>query len=259
MAVQDPVLLNGWWVYLRDSMGSTHLNPSTKQIHNAYRFRSQMKNYGWSDLAIAGMLGNIQHESGLTTGAVQKWSICPNNAESLSDVPNSWMINNYFNSSDHSERGYGIGLIQWDSYTVNATPNGPALVSYAIRNNQEWYNGDIQTSRLEYEWQHDTTGGQIPVPATGQTYSWWTVHRWGGVDWTYAMFKNASGITPSLAADIFRAGRERGGDESIQIRRDNAEYWYQYFIDHPVAEPPAWLLFGMKNKRKVIKNVKYRC
>lgn len=256
MAVQDPVLLNGWWVYLRDSMGSTHLNPSTKQIHNAYRFRSQMKNYGWSDLAIAGMLGNIQHESGLTTGAVQKWSICPNNAESLSDVPNSWMINYYFNPSDHSERGYGIGLIQWDSYTVNANPNGPALVSYAIRNNQEWYNGDVQTSRLEYEWQHDRTGGNVPVPATGQTYSWWTVHRWGGVDWTYAMFKNASGITPSLAADIFRAGRERGGDESIQIRRDNAEFWYQYFIDHPTNFKP-WLY--MFNKRKVTFNVKRWC
>lgn len=258
MAVQSPELVNGWWVYLRDSMGSTHLNPSSKQIHNAYRFRSQMLAYGWSDLAIAGMLGNIQHESGLTTGAIQKYWICPNSGESLSDVPNTWMINNYFNPNDHSDRGYGIGLIQWDSYTNIATPNGPALVSYAIRQNMEWYNGDAQTSRLEYEYQHDSTGGQIPVPATGQTYSWWTVNRWQGVLWTYSMFKIADRITPSLAADIFRAGRERGGDESIQIRRDNAEFWYQYFIDHPTQAPDPWLLFAMKNKRAVIKNVRIR-
>lgn len=261
MAVQAPVLINNWWVYLRDSMGSTHLNPSAKQIHNAYRFRSQMLAYGWTEKAIAGMLGNIQHESGLTTGAIQKYGICPNSGESLSDVPNSWMINNYFNPNNVSERGYGIGLIQWDSYTNIATPNGPALVSYAIRNNTQWYDGDVQTSRLEYEYQHDTTGGQIPVPATGQTYSWWTVHRWQGVDWTYSMFKLTSDwITPSLAADIFRAGRERGGDESIQIRRDNAEYWYAYFQQYPTAPPePFILLMAHKNnERKVLKNVKIR-
>lgn len=255
MAVQNPVLLDGWWVYLR-VMGSPHLNPSDKQINNAQKFRSQMLSYGWSDLAIAGMLGNIQHESGISPGALQKWSICPNNAESISDVPNSWMINYYFNPSNTSERGYGIGLIQWDSYTNIANPNGPALVSYAMRNNKEWYIGDVQTSRLEYEYQHDRTGGNIPVPSTGQTYSWWTVHRWGGVDWTYAMFKTASGITPSLAADIFRAGRERGGDQSIQIRRDNAEFWYQYFINHPTTFKP-WLY--MFNKRKVTFNVKHWC
>lgn len=253
MAVQDPVLINGWWVYLRDSMGSTHLNPSSKQVHNAYKFRSQMLNYGWSELAIAGMLGNIQHESGLTTGAIQKYWICPNSGESLTDVPNTWMINNYFDSNHHNTRGYGIGLIQWDSYTDQAIPNGPALVSYAIRQNTDWYNGDVQTSRLEYEYQHDVTGGGIPVPATGRTYSWWTVSRWNGIDWTYAMFKQVTSVTPSRAADIFRAGRERGGDESIQIRRDNAEYWYAYFNAHPHPPLPKWMLF---NKRRVTFNVK---
>ena len=259
MPVQAPVLVNGWWTYLRE-MGSSHLNPSDRQIHNAYRFRSQMLNYGWSELAIAGMLGNIQHESGITTGAVEKYSICPNNAESLSDVPNSWMINNYFDPNDHDTRGYAIGLIQWDGYTDQAIPNGPQLVSYAIRQNTEWYNGDVQTSRLEYEYQHDTTGGGIPVPATGRTYSWWTVHRFAGQDWYYSMFKIVDDINPSLAADIFRACRERGGDESIQIRRDNAEFWYDYFQDHPVAPPDPAVLFTLAqhDKKKVIKNVRIR-
>ena len=261
MAVQVPVLVSGWWVYLRDSMGSTHLNPSSKQIHNAYRFRNQMLAYGWSELAIAGMLGNIQHESGLTTGAIQKWSICPNNGESLSDVPNSWMINNYFDSNNHDTRGYGIGLIQWDSYTDQAIPNGPALVSYAIRQNTDWYNGDVQTSRLEFEYQHDVTGGNMPVPSTGRTYSWWTVHRWQGIDWTYDLFENIDeSYTASLSADIFRAGRERGGDSSIQIRRDNAEFWYDYFQDNPVQPvDPAILVIANSNKeRKILKNVQFR-
>ena len=260
MAVQAPTLVNGWWVYLRDTMGSTHLNPSQKQIQNAYRFRSQMLNYGWSELAIAGMLGNIQVESGLTTGAIQKYWICPNSGESLSDVPNSWMINNYFDSNNHSTRGYGIGLIQWDSYTNIATPNGPALVSYAIRQNMEWYNGDAQTSRLEYEYQHDTTGGGIPVPATGDTYQWWTVERFAGQDWYYSMYKIVDDINPSLAADIFRACRERGGNETIQERRDNAEFWYDYFQDHPIepVDPAVLFVLSQQNKRKVIKNVRIR-
>ena len=252
MAVQDPVLVNGWWVYLRDSMGSTHLNPSDKQIHNARVFRNQMLGYGWSELAIAGMLGNIQHESSLTTGAIQKPSVLPNSGQTLADVPNSVMITTYFDQNDHNTRGYGIGLIQWDSYTDQAIPNGPALVSYAIRNNKDWYDGNIQTSRLEFEYQHHSTGGNIPVPSTGRTYNWWTVHQWQGQQWTYAMFKTASNITPSLAADIFRAGRERGGEGSIQVRRDNAEYWYQYFIDHPHDIKP-WMFF---NKRKVTFDVK---
>lgn len=258
MAVQDPVLINGWWVYLRDSMGSTHLNPSAKQIHNAYRFRANMLNYGWSELAIAGMLGNIQHESGLTTGAIQKPSVLPNSGQTLADVPNSVMITDYYDHQDYNVRGYGIGLIQWDSYTTEATPNGPALVSFAIRNNKDWYDGYLQTDRLEYEYQHDTTGGQIPVPATGRTYEWWTVRQWQGVQWTYAMYKIASHITPSLAADIFRAGRERGGEESIQIRRDNAEFWYQYFIDNPSEPPDPWMLYVIRNKRKVNKVAKWR-
>lgn len=212
-----------------------------------------MLNYGWSELAIAGMLGNIQHESGLTTGAIQKPSVLPNGGQTLADVPNSVMITDYYDHQDYNTRGYGIGLIQWDSYTTEATPNGPALVSFAIRNNMDWYDGNLQTDRLEYEYQHDATGGQIPVPATGRTYEWWTVNRWQGVLWTYAMYKIADRITPSLAADIFRAGRERGGDESIQIRRDNAEFWYQYFTDHPSENKP-WLYFF--NKRKVTFNVK---
>lgn len=256
MAVQSPVLVGGYWTYLR-IMGSTHLNPTDRQIHNAYQFRSAMLSDGWSELAIAGMLGNIQVESGISPGALQKPSICPNNAESLSDVPNSWMINNYFDSNDHSTRGYGIGLIQWDGYTDQAIPNGPQLVSYAIRNNLDWYNGTVQTSRIEYEYQHDTTGGNIPVPSTGRTYEWWRVRRFAGIDWYYSMYKIVDDINPSLAADIFRACRERGGDDTIQERRDNAIFWYDYFYNHPVQTPsPALILIANKKSRPVLKNTR---
>lgn len=259
MAVQVPVLVNGWWVYLRDSMGSTHLNPSAKQIHNAYKFRSQMLSYGWSELAIAGMLGNIQVESGLTTGAIEKPSVLPNNAESLSDVPNNVMID-YYNHNNPSDDGYGLGLIQWDSYTNNAIPNGCALASYAIRYNYLWYDGDCQTSRLEFEYQHDVTGGNIPVPSTGQTYQWWTVYRFAGQDWYYSMYKIVDDINPSLCADIFRACRERGGNYSIQERRDNAEFWYDYFQDNPVqpVDPAILVIANSTKERKILKNVQFR-
>ena len=39
MAVDSPVMINGWWVYLR-ILGYTSGTPTDKQIHNAYRVRA---------------------------------------------------------------------------------------------------------------------------------------------------------------------------------------------------------------------------
>lgn len=256
MAVDPPVKLNGWWLSTAATgLGSTYINPSSKQIENAYRIRQQLRSYGFSDTAIAGILGNMQKESGLSPAAIQKRSVCPNNAESISDVPNNVMIN-YYNPSDPRADGYGIGLIQWDSYT-DTPPAGCTLVSYAIRYNYDWYNGDCQTDRINFQYLHDTTGAAIPIG--GQTYGWWTVYRFSGVDWTFSMFRTISTqYTARTAADIFRAClvKPEYTPESAEQRRDNAEYWYNYFVANPHPPIKPWLLF---NKRRVTFNVKQYC
>lgn len=255
--VNPPVKMDGWWLSTSATgLGSTHLNPSSKQIENAYKIRQQLLGYGFSETAIAGILGNMQRESALSPAAIQKRSACPNDAVSISDVPNNVMIN-YYNPSNPTADGYGIGLIQWDSYT-NTPPAGCTLVSYAIRYNYNWYSGDCQTDRIYFQYLHDTTGAGIPIG--GQTYGWWTVYRFSGVDWTFAMFRTISTqYSARVAADIFRAClvKPEYNPESAEVRRDNAAYWYDYFTAHPTAPVPKWLLFN--NKRRVTFNVKRFC
>ena len=261
MALSPPIVVNDWWVSTAATgLGSTHLNPSVEQIHNAYKVRAQLLNYGFSETAISGILGNMQKESGLSPGAIQKRSVCPNNADSVTDVPNSVMID-YYDHNDPTNDGYGIGLIQWDSYTPTA-PAGCALVSFAIRYDYNaWYDGDCQTDRINFEYLHDATGAAIPIG--GQTYNWWTVYRFSGIDWTYTLFRiMGSNYTPGTAADVYRACRVKPEYDatSAQQRRENAAFWYQYFQDHPVEQTPPWLLLmsNNANKKKVVKNVQYR-
>ena len=71
--------------------GSSHLNPSDYQIHNAYKMRELLQQQGYDEKAIAGVIGNAQVESGISPGAIQKVSALPNGAEKLSDVPNSYI------------------------------------------------------------------------------------------------------------------------------------------------------------------------
>lgn len=256
MAQGPPIKMDGWWLSTAATgLGSTHLNPSSMQIANAYRIRSQLLQYGFSETAVAGILGNMQKESGLSPAAIQKHSACPNNADNVSDVPNSVMIN-YYNPSDPTADGYGIGLIQWDSYT-DTPPAGCTLVSYAIRYNYDWYNGDCQTDRINFQYLHDTTGAAIPIG--GRTYGWWTVYRFSGVDWTFSLFRTiTNSYSARTAADIFRAClvKPEYTPESAEMRRDNAEYWYNYFTAHPHPPIKPWLLF---NKRRLTFNVKRYC
>lgn len=240
MAVADPEVVNGWYVGTRyNSLGSSHLNPSEMQISNAYKFKAEMNSYGFSDLAVAGMLGNIQTESGINPGAIQKWSVLPNNAESLSDVPNSVMLG-YYDHSNPNNKGYGVGFIQWDSYTTTA-PAGCTIASFAERYSYLWYDGSCQCFRLKREEELNLS---------------WTQETWDGVKWTWAKFKTIEGHTPSIAADIFRSCRERssGDPTGNQNRRDNAEFWYQYFIDHPIGPGTRKKLFlFLFNRRKELK------
>ena len=232
MAVDDPVLYNDWWVYLRYSMGSTHLNPSDKQKHNAEKIYYGLIAQGYTLEAACGILGSMQTESGLSPGALDgHLSSLPNNGEHLADLTNTVMLN-YASPNDS---GYGTGLIQWDSYGTAHLPHGNVIASTAIRNNMEWYDGDLQLLRLNNEYQYDPSGGG---GISGETYTFWYPGNHTPRT-TWAEFKNWTGSV-SEATDIFRQCRERssGDPTGNQNRRDNAQYWYDYFSGGPTPPTP---------------------
>lgn len=213
MAVDSPVLYNDYWVYLRFSMGSTHLNPNEKQIHNAEKIYNNLIGQGYTAQAACGILGNMQTESGLSPGALDAHlSSLPNNGEHLVDLTNNVMLN--YSSQNNS--GYGTGLIQWDGYTTTP-PAGNIIASFAIRYNYEWYDGDCQLYRLQREYETDSI-----------YHYWYSNNHSPSITWS--QFKAFTG-TPEEAADIFRQCRERssGDPTGNQNRRDNARYWFNYF------------------------------
>ena len=248
MAVSDPELYNGYWVYMRDMIvspwGSVHLSPSSYQINNAYKMRAALQAQGYCDKAIAGVIGSAQQESGLTTGAIQKYSVLPNLGESIADVPNSYMLQYYTPSG--GGQGYGLGLLQWDRYST--TYQSHDLLGWTNANGYNWYDGAGQMARLDFEFNNDSI------------YHFWANNYGAGLTW--AVYKDIetsaySHYDAGECAAVWDACWERSSGTGREIKRDNANYWYQYFNDHPA--PPVdttTLLLLINNGRKVTKNVK---
>lgn len=244
MAVADPELYNNYWVYMRDMIrspwGSVHLNPTDYQIHNAYRMREALKAQGYDDKAIAGVIGNAQVESGLTTGSIEKWSILPNQGESIADVPNSYMLQYY--TKPQGVGGYGLGLLQWDRYS--STYQSHDLLGWCNAHGYEWYDGNGQMARLDFEFQNDST------------YHYWRLNYGNTVTWAY--YKQIGTNEPSWdageAANVWASCWELSSlsPEGRQFRRDNADFWYQYFGDHPIEPGTSkiWLFLEFIRGKK---------
>lgn len=221
---------NNWWVYLSYKMGSTHLNPNEKQIWNAHRVYNELISQGYNRAAACGIIGNMQLESGLSPGALQsgKKSQLPNSGTKISTLTNNVILG--WHDESLSVRGYGLGLIQWDSNTNNS-PVGNTIASFAINNNMQWYDGSLQMLRLKFEYEHDKSGGNQPT-----AYSFWypSNYKISGEGVTWKQYKTGFN-DPEKCADIFRACRERSsGDKTGNARRrDNAKYWYNYFGTNP--------------------------
>lgn len=243
MAADPPVLFNDWWVYLRDmtggTYGSAHLNPSEYQTHNAYMMRAALQLQGYDEHAIAGIIGNAQVESGITTGAIEKYSILPNQGESIADVPNSYMLQYY--DKPQGVSGYGLGLLQWDRYS--GTYQSHDLLGWCNANGFQWYDGAGQMARLDFEFQNDSL------------YNFWRMN-YGSLTW--ADYKQIETTYPSYdpgeCANVWASCWELSSLDPTgrQYRRDNAQYWYDWFQAHP-TEPkplPVWLLFKYRNERR---------
>lgn len=243
MAVNPPVLYNNWWVYLRDMVGGTygssHLNPSTFQIHNAYRMRKALKLQNYDDKAVAGVIGNAQVESGLTPGAIQKVSVLPNGAERIQDVPNSYMLQ-YYNPPAGGQ-GYGLGILQWDRLSAQYQTND--LLGWENANGYVWYDGDGQMARLWFEY------------INNQYYNFWRLNYGSNVTWDF--YKEIGTNEPTWdageCANVWASCWEVSSLDPTgrQYRRDNANFWYDYFIANPTDPTERLRPWFYKSKRKV--------
>lgn len=245
----DAELINGWWITTDTGgqMGSTDTSIiTTKMIGNASNVYLFLKGIGWSDSAVAGAIGNMHLESRLTPGYIQATHryVLPNGGSSLSDVPNSVMINFY--AEYYGGSGYGVGIVQWDGVNAQTTvPHGQKMVSYAMRNNTDWWNGDIQMSRIKFEQDNN--------------YQWQSAQI-NGIVWSWDNFPTNT-QTPEVSARIWQVCYESADPRTLATRQANARYWYDYFQENPPTPPhepiPEWLLAYVTQKKGGLKNVRH--
>lgn len=241
-----PTLVNGWWASTDTNLGPytiTALQPITdKQLYNAYKLKANFESWGvgWTLTAICGAIGNFLHECTLSPARVQQTHVgtpdWPYSIATLADVPNSRMID-FYDHNTLQANNYALGLAQWDGYTSTA-PAGQKLVSYAIRNNMDWYNGNLQCMRLRTEYDNDLQFAHHEV--FGVTWDW------------YSYVVNTR--SPEQSADIWRDCYERPGG-GFPEAEGNARYLFDYFTLYPHMPLPPWL-YPSFNKKKVLKNVR---
>ena len=238
-----PQKVFGWWASTDTRIGPytiTPLQPITDmQLYNAYKLKAVFESWGvgWTLSAICGTIGNFLHECTLSPARVEATHVgtdWPYPITDLSEVPNSRMID-FYDHSNPPSGGYAMGLAQWDGHNNPGTiPYGQKLVSYAIRNNMDWYNGDLQCMRLRAEYDNDLQFEHREV--FGVVWDW------------YSYVVNTR--TPEVSADIWRQCYERPGG-GFPETEGNARYLYDYFTLHP--DPPVKLspfMYGILTKKK---------
>lgn len=212
-------LINDWWCSTDTRIGTSDTsNVSDYQKHNAHKFNSFMSLYGFSLNAISAMLGNAQVESYLSPASTETGrATLQTNTEMMS-------------------YSRGLGLMQWTGFNPSGNQK---LVAYCELNGWNWYDGDAQCNRLIYE--RDNNFQFDSVTVSGVTYTW---------DNFYNSENSVEDLTKAWCW-----GYERPENPDMERRINNAEYWYQYFIEHPV-EPgnfPVFMLYNRYHKQRRIR------
>ena len=213
MAVE---LYNDWYVCARNyqSIGPSSGTPSSYQQHNADKIISFLQGLGWTNNAIAAMLGNVMYESNLNPARVYKISGFPNGGATLADISNE-------NALNHPNEAYG--LVQWHGLS-QAAPITNQIVSYAIRYGYQWYDGDIQLQRLQWEYNE-------PAKFHPKTVD--------GVYWTFASFATSTADVNTLAKVWMTCYEDTYS--VLDIRKANARYWFDYIGGQPPAPVTGWI------------------
>lgn len=156
----------------------------------------------WTINAIAGMIGNMQLESYLNPACVYPRSAFPNGGNTLADISNVYALN---------QKTQAYGLVQWKGLS-SSEPIANQIVSYCYRYGEEWYTGNMQLSRLYWEWSNEKKFHPMTIDGT-----YWTFHKY-----------SSSTLDPARLAYIWMRCYE-GTYSKVDERESNAEYWYTYF------------------------------
>lgn len=200
-------LYNDWYVSAEWSdVGPSYGSYSDRQKHNALKVYAVFHALGWTDNAIAAMVGNMQVESGIDPACSY-----PKIGYTMATIGNSYATN-------YPDAAYG--LVQWKG-RGSTDPDNNQLVGYAIRYGYQWYDGQIQMNRLTWEYQ------------SGSKFHAQTVD---GVYYTFNSFAASTG-SPSVLAKAWMVCYE-GTYSVLANRQSNAEYWYTYFQSGPTPPTP---------------------
>ena len=182
------------WYYVVGDESYDYLTQAQME-YNATLLTTVLRAKGWSDIAIAGALGNIQHEGILN----------PGQCEVGYGVPSG---------NNDSSYDYGLGLIQW---TKPSGGNINPLLRYASANNKNWYDGDLQAEYIDY------------ADDYSMNYGYWGWIETSTYPVSFSDFKQLN-TTPSEAAYIWLYNLERPSNPSASAptRAENAERWYSY-------------------------------
>ena len=210
---------NDWYLSTDTRLGAWNVrqeNPTAYQIYNATKIYNALTSYGWSLSAVCGIIGNMQHESTLSPAWIEETNRWRLSGTELADVPNS-VMQNFYNEYYHDDnRGYGLGLVQWDGKGITRQK----LVGFCENNGYIWYDGDAQMARLLDEYTRDLQ---------------WEVHTYYGTTWSWNNYVTNT-RTPEESARIWCGCYEVSG--GVVYRQENARYWYDYFSGGPTPPPP---------------------
>lgn len=198
---------NGYWIASDQYLNQQHRNENAKLIW------TYLTGLGWSETAVAGILGNMDVESSMNPALIEGrgYHTLPDNNTVLAITTQT-----------------GVGLVQWTG-TTNTPPAGQKLASFAIRYNKNWYDGELQCFRLERECDEDLQFDHGTVD--GVSYDW--------------QVYISSTETPEQLAKVWQTLYERGGSDT-QTRQQKARYYYRLCKGSILL-----LLWGYKKKKEL--------
>lgn len=192
---------------------------STEAKENADMMRAWLNARGWTDNAIAGLLGNVSVES-----AYNPWR---------------WQGDVVLSSSDPNvdiSSAHAYGLFQFDPAGKYAHSQTAAAYT-GFGPNYDNVVGSTLDGEAQLRFIDEGHGGYYPTA----TY-----------DLTLAQFK-ASMLPAESLASAWLYNYERPADPSATeaVRRENARYWLDYFGGHPTPGIlPVWMLYQIKKRRR---------
>lgn len=202
---------DGWsvsWVTRVSDVASVANLNSMERANNALCVYSALHGLGWSDVAIAGALGNMETESTINPGA----------CEYGHGVPSATTL----------RYPGGLGLIQWTDFPAYTGQNVNPVLWYASKQGKTWSNGTFQCQMLNKADDPSVTSCGM---SEGARWGWQTSSSYPSIAFSAYKTINSSAGT---AAEYWYYDMEMHSTyaASLPQRKRQAEAWLNYIQQH---------------------------